>query len=131
MNTLAITRRIILCGGLLVSALLFIYPHWRAQFSFANTQFDYDVGRSFISSPPTVKPNDLADLLGWKEVLNKQSGDGIIHPAYELVREIVVTYRIHRTRQNTEVALSLLFTFGLLWALRNSTSGEAPAQVAA
>jgi hypothetical protein len=46
--SLAIARKVVLCAGLLVSALLFLYPHWRGTFMFTRV-FEYDLGRGFIT----------------------------------------------------------------------------------
>jgi hypothetical protein len=91
---LAIARKVILCAGLLTSALLFIYPHWRVSADIevlGETQvIDQEIGRAFIASPP---------------VELKVSGAKFVA-------------RINYVRQITEVALALLLTFGLRRALK-------------
>ena len=91
---LAIARKVILYAGLLTSALLFIYPHWRVSTDIevlGETQvIDQEIGRAFIASPP---------------VELKVSGAKFFA-------------RINYVRQITEVALALLLTFGLLRALK-------------
>lgn len=112
MDILAMTRKAILCVGLLASALLFLYPHWRGSFDMKRQSeispiFDYDLGRDFITTPPAPNPDRLAELVGWHE-----------ETTLLVAIRANANYRIHHARQFTEVALALLFTFGLMWALR-------------
>lgn len=89
---LAIARKVVLCAGLLVAALLFVYPHWSVSFNLGGgvPAFEQDIGRGFIVSPPAQ-----FTFLNAKFVA-----------------------RINYVRQFTEVAIALLVTFGLLRALR-------------
>jgi hypothetical protein len=88
--SLAIARKVILCAGLFVSGLLFLYPHWWLSVYYVNGSpaTSVDIGRSFIASSPlpTADENE---------------------PAH-----------INYVRQITEVALALAFTFGLMLALK-------------
>jgi hypothetical protein len=92
--SLAIARKVVLCVGLLVSALLFIYPHWRVSADIEvlgeTHVLDQEIGRAFIASPPVQ-----LNVGGAKFVA-----------------------RVNYVRQITEVALALLLTFGLLRALK-------------
>jgi hypothetical protein len=91
---LAIARKVVLWGGLLVSALLFLFPHWRL--SIGETQvFDQEIGRAFIASPPV-----FAVIL--------------IYPPIDEKRSV----RINYVRQFMELAIALLLTFGLPRALK-------------
>jgi hypothetical protein len=87
---LAIARKVVLCIGLLVAALLFAFPHWRLSDTIVipgkPQVVDQEIGRFFIAIPPST--------IGIYDV------------------------RIHYVRQFTEVAIALLLTFGLVWALR-------------
>lgn len=87
---LAIARKVILYVGLLVTALLFAYPHWRASDYFVTTGenlvVDQEIGRYFIVYPPPTTGMFVA--------------------------------RINYVRQFTEVAIALLFTFGLMRVLK-------------
>jgi hypothetical protein len=98
-TVLAITRKVILCVGLLVATMLFAYPHWRLAIESerGTPAYDQDVGRAFILSPPAMAA----------QVFSTASMGGI--------RAVL---RINYTRQIIEVALALLFTFGLMRALR-------------
>jgi hypothetical protein len=87
---LAIARKVVLYTGLLVATLLFIYPHWRISVEPAGRFLDQDVGRFFIASAPAPVTHSL----------------------------FVVQVRINYARQITEVAIALLFTFGLMRVLR-------------
>ncbi|HEX5083540.1 MAG TPA: hypothetical protein VFY40_15950, partial [Blastocatellia bacterium] len=51
---LAIARKVVLWAGLLVAALLFLFPHWKASFYSRGgvPTFEGDLGRDFIRSPP-------------------------------------------------------------------------------
>jgi hypothetical protein len=76
--------------------------------------YQYDLGRSFITTPPAPDPTQIKRLVGWEF----RYPDGSDEPPYGVVAQATITYRVHRVRQLTEVALALLFTFGLRWALR-------------
>jgi hypothetical protein len=98
-TVLAITRKVVLCVGLLAAAMLFAYPHWRfaIESERGTLTYDQDVGRAFILSPPVMAT----------QVFSAPRMGGI-RPVF----------RINYTRQIIEVALALLFTFGLMRALR-------------
>src|SRR5262245_42743368 len=106
---LAIARKIILYVGLLTSALLFAYPHWRVSIDMRNGNriFDQDIGRAFILSPPLV-------------------GTQVI--PFPTIAGIRPVFRIHYVRQFTEVALALLLTLGLMRALRKPAGSRAEVQ---
>jgi hypothetical protein len=91
---LAIARKVILCVGLLVAALLFLFPHWRVSINvglLGGTQaLDQEIGRGFIAYPPV-----------------QMTGGGAKFVA-----------QINYVRQITEVAIALLLTFGLMRALK-------------
>ena len=100
--SLAIARKVVLYVGLLVAALLFVYPHWRMYVDLTTDRdagmlaLDQDIGRFFIASPPAHFKDNLFS----------------------------VRVRIHYVRQITEVAIALLFTFGLLRALKLKKPAE-------
>jgi hypothetical protein len=96
--SLAIARKVVLCGGLLVGALLFIYPHWWLSVypGDGSPAISQDIGRGFIAAPP---------LPGVRTELRAL-----------MVKENPI--RINYVRQFTEVAIALLFTFGLMRALK-------------
>src|SRR5262249_2886512 len=98
-TVLAITRKVVLCAGLLVAATLFAYPHWRlaVEPELGLLTYNQDLGRAFILSPPAMAA----------QVFRAPRMSGI--------RPI---FRINYTRQIIEVAVALLFTFGLMRALR-------------
>jgi hypothetical protein len=98
---LAIARKVILYTGALVATLLFLYPQWRYSIDLGDgtPTTNQELGRGFIASPPL--PGDASG-------------------PYQLMivsgpRKVV---RIHHVRQFTEVALALLFTFGVMRALK-------------
>jgi hypothetical protein len=99
---LATARKVILCAGLLVAALLFVYPHWRMNVDLTTDRdagmlaLDQDIGRFFIASPPAHFKDNL----------------------------FFVRVRINYVRQITEVALALLLTFGLTLALKKAAGGR-------
>jgi hypothetical protein len=97
--SLAIVRKVVLCAGLLVATLLFAYPHWRIAVEVENgvPAFDQDAGRAFILSPPSM----IAQAIRVPMI-------GGFRPVF----------RINYVRQFIEVAIALLFTFGLMRALR-------------
>lgn len=51
---LATARKVILCAGLVVAALLFLFPHWRISISFVDGRppVNYELGRAFIALKP-------------------------------------------------------------------------------
>src|SRR5215470_3771424 len=106
-----IARKVILCVGLLVSALLFLYPHWRVSVEMGNGKsvFDQDAGRAFILSPPLAVAQTIR---------------------FPMIRGIRPVFRINHVRQYTEVAIALLFTFGLTFMLRKRGSDQSEAQAA-
>jgi len=55
-TVLAITRKVVLCAGLLVAATLFAYPHWSLAIETERgpLTYDQDLGRAFILSPPAM-----------------------------------------------------------------------------
>lgn len=91
---LAIARRVILCVGLLVAALFFLFPHWRVTVNLGilgeTRVFDQEIGRGFIAFPPVQLTGGSAKFVA----------------------------RINYVRQFTEVAIALALTFGLMRALR-------------
>jgi hypothetical protein len=91
---LAVARKVILCVGLLVAALLFLFPHWRVSINVGilgeTRALDQEIGRGFIAYPPV-----------------QLTGGGAKFVA-----------RINYIRQITEVAIALLLTFGLMSALK-------------
>ena len=115
MDILSTVRKIILYVGLLVSSLLFLYPHWRGSFDDGDRAFEYDLGRNFITAPPIPDPSQLVRLIGEEPNLLPLA----------LVGSVKASYRIHYVRQFTEVALTLLFTFGLVRALKKPAGAVA------
>jgi len=103
-TSLAIARKVILCVGLLVSALLFLYPHWRMAVEMGDVipAFNHDAGRAFILSPP-------------------MGGDQPVR--IPLIGGMRPVFRINYARQFTEVGIAILFTFGLMRALRKPALG--------
>jgi hypothetical protein len=94
-SSLAIVRKVVLTAGLLVAALLFLFPHWRASINALGPlgeapTFDRDIGRGFIAYPPVQFTGKYAK----------------------------VAVHINYVRQVTEVAIALALTFGLMRALR-------------
>jgi hypothetical protein len=91
---LAIARKVVLYIGLLVAALLFLFPHWRVSVNvgiLGETQsFDQEIGRGFIAYPPVQLTGGSAKFVA----------------------------RVNHVRQFTEVAIALLLTFGLMRALK-------------
>ena len=94
-----------------MSALLFLYPHWRGSFVLPTRVFEYGLGRGFITAPPIPNPGQLVQLVGMGS-----NGDETF--PILLLDIIEASYRVHRVSQFTEVALALLFTFGLMRALK-------------
>jgi hypothetical protein len=91
---LATARKVILCAGLLVAALLFLFPQWRVSINVGilgkAQALEQDIGRGFIAYPPVQLTGGIAKF----------------------------DVRINYVRQFAEVAIALLFTFGLMWVLR-------------
>jgi hypothetical protein len=91
---LAIARKAVLYIGLLVAALLFLFPHWRVSINVGilgkAQELEQDIGRGFIAYPPVQLKGGIAKFV----------------------------VRINYIRQIAEVAIALLFTFGLMWVLR-------------
>src|SRR5262245_58121688 len=106
---LAIARKIVLCVGLLVAALLFLYPHWLLPVYPGNgsRSVNQDVGRAFIVTPPVFTVHSPEFTL----IENKK-------PASEVTLIDKKPARIDYVRQFTEVAIALLFTFGVMRALK-------------
>ena len=100
---LAIVRKVVLCAGLLAAALLFIYPHWKVTVERGNGKpvFDQDAGRAFILSPPLAVAQTIR---------------------FPMIGGVRPVFRINYVRQIIEVAIALLFTFGLMFALRKRGS---------
>jgi hypothetical protein len=90
--SLSIARKVILCVGLLVAALLFLFPHWRVSVGIlsGDQSLEQDIGRGFIAFPPVQLTGGIAKFV----------------------------VRINYVRQIAEVAIALLLTFGLLRALK-------------
>ena len=88
---LAIARKIILYVGLLVAALLFLFPHWRVSIN---------VG-----------------ILGETRAFEQEIGRGFM-PVQLTAGSAKFVARINYVRQFTEVAIALLLTFGLMRALK-------------
>jgi len=113
---LATARKVILCAGLLVAALLFLFPHWRLSVYFRNGRpaIDHDIGRGFIASPPLLRAES-------RPVQSTTGAEPNIKAfGVQLMDTAGTVFRINYFRQFTEVALALLFTFGLILALRKS-----------
>jgi hypothetical protein len=110
--SLAIARKVVLCVGLLTGALLFLYPHWIGTFrALESRAYAYDLGRAFVTAPPMPDPAQAMRLLGF----NPDAPDTV---PFLVGHDMGASYRVHRVRQLTEVALAVLFTFGLVRALR-------------
>jgi len=91
---LAIARKVVLYIGLLIAALLFLFPHWRVSVNVGilgeTRVFDQEIGRGFIAYPPVQLTGGSAKFVA----------------------------RINYVRQFTEVTIALLLTFGLMRALK-------------
>ena len=61
---LAIARKVILCVGLLVAALLFLFPHWRVSVGILSgaQALEQDIGRGFIAIPPVQLTGGIAKI---------------------------------------------------------------------
>jgi hypothetical protein len=114
---LAIARKVVLCAGLLVAALLFLFPHWRISISFVDGRppVNYELGRAFIALKPlaSAASRPLQSTTG-AEPLIKARGVLLMGAAGSVIH-------INYARQFTEVALALLFTFGVMRALKKPT----------
>jgi hypothetical protein len=111
---LAIARKIVLYTGLLVAGALFLFPHWRLSVFFRNGRpaINHDIGRGFIASPPLLRAESLP-------VRSTTGAEPVIKAVGVLLMDTAGTvFRINYVRQFTEVAIALLFTFGLLRALK-------------
>jgi hypothetical protein len=111
---LAIARKVILYIGLLVAALLFVYPHWMVSVEFrdGSPAFNQDIGRGFIASPPLLRAESrpVQSTAGAGPVIKAR---GVL-----LMNTAGTVFRINYVRQFTEVAIALLVTFGLMSALK-------------
>jgi hypothetical protein len=111
---LAIARKVVLCAGLLVAALLFLFPHWRLSVYFRNGRpaINHDIGRGFIASPPLLRAES-------RRVQSTTGAEPVIKAVGVLLMDTAGTvFRINYVRQFTEVAIALLLTFGLMRALK-------------
>jgi hypothetical protein len=106
---LAIARKVVLCAGLLASVLLFMYPHWLLSVYPGNgsPSVNQDVGRAFIVTPPVFTAHSPEFTL----IENKKPAS----PEVTLMEKKPA--QIDYVRQLTEVAIALLFTFGVMRAL--------------
>lgn|SRR5262245_53745151 len=120
MNALAMIRKLILCIGLLVSALLFLYPPWLIrlpQLPEQKVTLEHRAGRAFILSPPNLTPGQLRAMLGLSAINDLTDDAGALALICGIEKE--TTYRIHTSRWLAEVALSLLFTLGIVRVLKS------------
>jgi hypothetical protein len=113
-TNLAISRKVVLCAGLLTSAMLFAYPHWRLSVEFrdGSPAINQDIGRGFIASPPSLRAESrpFQSTTGVEPVIKAQ--------VVLLMDTAGTVFCINYVRQLTEVAIALLLTFGLLRMLR-------------
>jgi hypothetical protein len=111
---IARARKVILCAGLLVAALLFLFPHWRVSISFVDGRppVNHELGRAFIAFKPLANAasRPLQSTTGAEPVIKAR---GVL-----LMGVAGTVIHINYARQITEVALALLLTFGLMRALR-------------
>jgi hypothetical protein len=111
---LAIARKVVLCAGLLVAALLFLFPHWRISIGFVDERppVNYELGRAFIALKPLARASSrpLQSTTGAEPVI-KARGVLLMGVAGSVIH-------VNYARQFTEVAIALLLTFGLLRALK-------------
>jgi hypothetical protein len=111
---LAIARKVILCVGLLVAALLFLFPHWRISISFVDGRqpVNYELGRFFIALKPlaAAASRPLQSTTGAEPVIKAR---GVL-----LLGTAGTVIHINYARQFTEVVIALLLTFGLLRVLK-------------
>jgi hypothetical protein len=112
---LAIARRVVLCVGLLASALLLLFPHWRMSIGFVDGRppVNYELGRAFIAFKPLARAasRPLRSTTGAEPVIKAR--------AVLLMGASGTVIHINYVRQITEVAIALLLTFGLMRVLRN------------
>jgi hypothetical protein len=112
--SLAIARKVVLCAGLLVAALLFLFPHWRLSIGFVDGRppVIYELGRAFIASKPlaSAASRQLQSTTGAEPVIKAR---GVL-----LMGAAGAAFRINYVRQFTEVAIALLLTFGLARVLK-------------
>jgi hypothetical protein len=111
---LAIARRFVLYIGLLVAALLFLFPHWRLSIGFRDGRptVNHELGRAFIAFMP------LAGAASRPSQSTTGAEPAIKARGVLLMDTAGTVIRINYVRQFTEVAIALLFTFGLLRALK-------------
>jgi hypothetical protein len=107
-------RKVILCGGLLIAALLFLFPHWRVSISFVDGRppFNYELGRAFIAFKPLARAasRPLQSMTGAEPVI--KAGGVLLMGIAETV------IHINYARQFTEVGIALLLTLGVARMLR-------------
>jgi hypothetical protein len=111
---LSIARKVILYVGLLVAALLFLFPHWRLSIGFVDGRptVNYELGRAFIASKPLASAKS-------RPVQSTTSAEPLIKARGVLLMGATgAVFRINYVRQIAEVAIALLLTFGLLRALK-------------
>jgi hypothetical protein len=117
---LVIARKVVLCAGALVAALLFVYPHWMLSVDFrdGSPAINQDIGRGLIASPPLLRAESrpFQSTTGAEPVIKAR---GVL-----LMDTAGTVFRINYVRQFTEVAIALLLTFGLLRALKLRRSAE-------
>ena len=110
----AIARKVVLCAGLLVAALLFLFPHWRLSIGFRDGRptVNHELGRAFIASKPlaSAKSRPVQSTSGAEPVIKAR---GVL-----LMGATGAVFRIKYVRQIAEVGIALLLTFGLLRALK-------------
>jgi hypothetical protein len=138
---LAMARKVVLCVGLLVAALLFLYPHWRLSIDVGDGRptVNSELGRAFIASSPLdgigqrlVNVPSVSSVGGLQFQSPTNDRRAIEARQFQSppddrrvieARQVLTTgsagrvVRIHYIRQITEVALALAFTFGLMCAL--------------
>jgi hypothetical protein len=111
---LAIARKVILCAGLLVAALLFLFPHWRVSIGFVDGRppVNYELGRAFIAFKPlaSAASRPPQSTTGAEPVIKAR--------AVLLMGTSGTVIQINYARQFTEVAVALLLTFGLTRVLK-------------
>jgi hypothetical protein len=111
---LAIARKVVPYVGLLVAALLFLFPHWRLSIDFVDGRptVNYELGRAFIATKPLAGASSrpVQSTTGAEPVIKAR--------AVLLMGAAGSVFRINYVRQITEVSIALLLTFGLMWALK-------------
>jgi hypothetical protein len=112
--SLAIARKVVLYVGLLVAALLFLFPHWRLSIGFVDGRptVNHELGQAFIASKPLASANSrpVQSTTGAEPVIKAR---GVL-----LMGATGTVFRINYVRQITEVSIALLLTFGLMRALK-------------